>query len=119
MSDGFDRTSLWRYRAMPLRVIDGDTLVVLCDTGFRGRHEAHIRIAGLNAPELHQEGGIDARRALDAVIFDRTVHMEWPLRIISQQRETVVSETRSFERYVADVYVVCGDGLRDVKDMLG
>lgn len=118
-TDEFDQSSLWRFRARPLRVIDGDTLVVLCDTGFRGRHEAHVRLAGYNAPESRDPGGADARRALDAAVFDRGgVAVDWPLRVVTMQRETVVSEVRSFERYVADVYVDNGRRLTNVVDIL-
>lgn len=119
-ADEFDRAHLWRFRARPLRVIDGDTLVVLCDTGFRGRHEAHVRIAGYDAPEIGEPGGQDARRALDAAVFERGgVALDWPLRVVTRQRETVVSEVRSFERFVGDVYVAVGVRLVNVLDALG
>lgn len=119
-AEAFDRAHLWRFRAKPLRVIDGDTLVVLCDTGFRGRHEAHVRLGGHSAPEMREPGGEDARRALDAAVFDRGgVELDWPLRVVTAQRETVVSEVRSFERYVGDVYVVSrGDRLVNVVDVM-
>ena len=115
-ADEFDRQLLWRFRAQPLRIIDGDTMVVLTDTGFRGRHEVHIRIANLNAPELHEPGGLAAQiRLKDAVSW----LTGWPLRIVTQQRETVVSEVKSFERYIAEVFVMAAGGeLVNVKDLL-
>lgn len=113
----FDRQLLWRYRARPLGVHDGDTLTVLCDTGYHGRHEAHIRLAGFSAPELNEPGGIEAKfRLIDALPF---ADKGWPLRVVSLQRETVVSEVMSFARYVGDVYIVQPDGgLLDVKELL-
>lgn len=115
----FDRAFLWRFRAKPLRVIDGDTAVVLADTGYFGRHEVHVRIAGLNAPELGQPGADEARRALDAAVFDRGgVALDWPLRLISLQRETVVSEVRSFERFVSTIFVVRGNVMIDVRELI-
>jgi endonuclease YncB( thermonuclease family) len=113
----FDRECLWRYRATLIRVIDGDTLVALVDTGFFGRHEVHVRIAGLFAPEMSSEGGEAARDALSKALEPMT--SPWGLRVITRQRETVISEVRSFERYVADVFLVAADGaLVDVKDLL-
>jgi micrococcal nuclease len=113
----FDRQRLWRYRATLVRVIDGDTLVALVDTGFFGRHEVHVRIAGLFAPEMGSEGGNAARDALSRALEPKT--FPWELRVTTKQRETIVSEVRSFERYVGDVSVVTDTGtLVDVKDLL-
>jgi endonuclease YncB( thermonuclease family) len=108
----WDREHLWRFRAKPIRVIDGDTMVVLCDTGFSGRHEAHIRIAGLLAPEWNEPGGMEATGKLRSVMNGLIPSWEWPLRIISRQKETVVSEVRSFERFVADIYIL--DGMQEL-----
>ena len=112
----WDRGQLWRYRARPVRVIDGDTMVVECDTGFYGRQEVNVRIADLHAPELNEPGGKEARIKLNAAL---TWMSGWPLRVVTRQRETVVSEVRSFERYVCDLFVVGNGGdLVNIKDML-
>lgn len=112
----FDRGSLWRFRGWPQRIIDGDTFVAMIDTGFSGRHEGHIRIADLLAPELHQSGGPEAQALLATALISGP--REWSLRIVTRQRETVVSEVRSFERWVADVWVVRDGRLVDVKELL-
>lgn len=113
----WDRGSLWRYRGRTVRVIDGDTAVVEVDTGYNGRHEVHVRIADLNAPELHQPGGFQAQVRLQLAIGWLT--NGWPLRVVSRQRETVVSEVRSFERYVADIYLLdAGGDLINVREVL-
>lgn len=115
----WDREHLWRFRAKPVRVIDGDTFVALCDTGFSGRHEAHIRIADLLAPERTNPGGPSATFRLIGVMNTLIPSWEWPLRIVSRQRETVISEVRSFERFVADVYVLNSMlELVDVKELV-
>jgi endonuclease YncB( thermonuclease family) len=112
----FDRASLWHFRAYVVRVIDGDTFVAMCDTGFSGRHEAHIRLDGVNAPELTDEGGITARLWLQANL---PVGVGWPLRIVTTQRERVVSEVTSFERFVAMALIVQPDGsLKNLKELL-
>lgn len=108
---------LWHYRAQVIRIIDGDTCVVLADTGFHGRHEVHIRIADLNAPELNAPGGAEARVKLVTTLGWLTVG--WPLRVATRRRETVLTEVTSFERYVADLYVLDGGGnLVNVRDVL-
>lgn len=117
--DEFDRALLWHYRAYLLRVIDGDTFVAMVDTGFFGRHEVHIRLADVDAPEINDEGGFDARDALEnALEPDGVPQPLWSLRIVTQQRETIVSEVRSFERYVATVYVVEANDLVNVRTLL-
>ena len=46
---------MWTYRAHIVRVIDGDTIQVICDLGFRIKIEMRIRLLGVNTPELHGE----------------------------------------------------------------
>lgn len=43
------------YKGTIRRVIDGDTLEVLLDLGFRHYHRATVRLYGIDAPELHGE----------------------------------------------------------------
>lgn len=108
--------ALWHYRAQVVRVIDGDTVVLLADTGFHGRHEVHVRIADLNAAELSEPGGQEARLKLTTALGWLTVG--WPLRVATRRRETVMTEVQSFERYVADVFVMDRGDLLNVKDIL-
>jgi micrococcal nuclease len=44
-----------------IRVVDGDTVYLLLDLGWRITYEARCRIAGINAPELNTPEGLDAR----------------------------------------------------------
>lgn len=114
---GFDTLFLWHYRAKLIEVLDGDTIVCLCDTGFYGRHEVHIRLAGFSAPERRQLGGTAATLQLTEIL--QTAVGDWPLRIVTLQRETIVSEVRSFERFVANIFVAQSDGmLRSVAELL-
>lgn len=61
--------SLYTYRAMVVRVIDGDTIVLDVDLGFttwlRGQS---FRLAGCNAAELSEPGGKEARDHLRALL---------------------------------------------------
>jgi len=115
----FDRSFLWHYRARVERVIDGDTFVALVDLGFRAAAMPHIRIHDVYAPELHTPEGPLAMMKLARAFADAELWWDWPLRIISLQRETVVAEVTSFERWVADVFVVQHDGaLTNVTEVL-
>lgn len=44
-----------------VRVIDGDTVVLRLRLGFETLVEGPCRLAGIDAPEMRQEGGIEAK----------------------------------------------------------
>lgn len=76
-------------------VIDGDTIV---------SDGARIRLAGIDAPELSQPGGAEARSHLIRLIAGGAVRIE-PL------------DTDRYGRMVARVHACCGDlGRRMVRD---
>ena len=78
--------------AQVLRVHDGDTLTVRCE----GQQPVKVRIAGIDAPELHQAYGRQARDALVGQIDGAPVHL----------RSRAVDR---YERLVADVEVAGHD----------
>lgn len=55
---------MYQYRARVIAVHDGDTCRLDVDLGFRVHADAWIRLAGINTPELHHEGGRAARERL-------------------------------------------------------
>lgn len=56
------------YSATVLRVIDGDTVAAAVDLGFFVTVKMSLRLAGLNARELRDEGGPEARDHLAALL---------------------------------------------------
>jgi len=63
------------YRVV--RVIDGDTFVVIYDG-----EPTSCRLAGVNAPEIRDKGGIDSRQALAELLKDARgeVEIRFPAR---------------------------------------
>jgi endonuclease YncB( thermonuclease family) len=60
---------LFEYSARVARVIDGDTFVVDVDLGFRIWSTAvSMRILGINARELHDPGGAEAKANLETLV---------------------------------------------------
>lgn len=53
-----------------IRVVDGDTVDVIVDLGFRIKIEMRVRLAGIDAPELNARGleGEQARDHLAALL---------------------------------------------------
>lgn len=95
---------LYRYRGEPIAVHDGDTFRVVLDLGLRVFHEVSLRIAGIDAPELHDPDGSvriaaeAARVHLSSLVVGRAVFV------------ATHKDGKSFDRYVADVFVPGEDG---------
>jgi micrococcal nuclease len=51
----------YRYRITVVRVVDGDTLECDVDLGFYARIRTHLRLFGINCPELPTPAGKAAR----------------------------------------------------------
>jgi hypothetical protein len=101
---------MWDYRAALIKVTDGDTMVFLVDTGFHGRQEVELRLAGVNAPELSQPGGIETKTFVSEWLQNSSSllslpPMRWPLRVQTQiNTNPEPIERRSFTRYIGWVH---------------
>lgn len=49
------------YRATPLGVVDGDTVDIRVDLGFKMNVDMRVRLYGINTPELGQAGYSEAK----------------------------------------------------------
>lgn len=61
----------YKYSATVLRVVDGDTLDLRVDCGFRVWMEDRFRLYGINAPEVYgeeKEKGLEAKHYLESVL---------------------------------------------------
>jgi endonuclease YncB( thermonuclease family) len=99
----------YRWRAKMIRVKDGDTAVLQFDTGFNQSITLPIRLVGYNAPELRgpdPAAGAAARASLAALLADATLYVE------------TIKDSRSFERYLACVFVERGGVLTDVAESM-
>ena len=59
---------MYEYNATLMRTIDGDTVVLRVDLGFKIWAEMSFRLIGINAPELNQLGGVEAKAHLSTLI---------------------------------------------------
>lgn len=107
-ADRFDRSFLWHYRAkwLSTEYLDGDTFTALVDTGFHGREEVRIRLPDVQAPERDTEEGRIAAGQLYRALEQADTGRKWNLRLVTRQLITKSDESTTFERYVADVYLV-------------
>jgi micrococcal nuclease len=61
---------MYIYKAKFNRVIDGDTVNLTIDLGFRLTYTANCRLAGINAPEMNTEEGKKSKIALLMMLTD-------------------------------------------------
>ncbi len=80
------------YKAYLDRVVDGDTIRVTVDLGFKTLHNEIIRLKGIDAPEISSEEGKKSARAL--------------ARILNKISFLIIKtiKTDIYGRYVADVF---------------
>jgi micrococcal nuclease len=96
---------MYEYHTKLLNVVDGDTVDVKVDLGFRIHREIRLRLAGIDTHEIH---GVPAdseeyRKGIREKEFAEnwfseadTTDEEWPLIIRSEK-------TGKYGRYVAEV----------------
>jgi endonuclease YncB( thermonuclease family) len=91
------------YRAQLVRVVDGDSAVLLFDQGLGGRQEEEVRLLNVSAPERHQAGGLECRDFVAAWIGQLPAR-RWPLYVQTVPNTTLEpAERRTFVRYLATV----------------
>lgn len=72
------------YRSKCVRVIDGDTIVM--------EDKSHIRLAEIDALELHQDHGMEAKHFLESLILNKEVKVN-------------VTGSDKYGRKVAEIYL--------------
>lgn len=89
---------------------DGDTVLMILDQGMNNFAEEPIRLAGVLAPESHQNGGAEVSQ-FTALVFDEvaeraTAHRQrWPYLVVTEPVHGLEdSQRRTFVRWVGTVY---------------
>lgn len=59
---------LYNYKAHVIKVIDGDTVKLDIDLGFRVHWTSNCRIAGIDSPEMGSEKGEAAKEFLKSLL---------------------------------------------------
>jgi hypothetical protein len=85
---------------------------MLCDTGFGGRFEAELRLAGVHAPEIHpmQPGGRETADFVNAWFTAHAkVNRRWPFHVEVEMTTTFEPQMNTtFTRFVATVWDIDG-----------
>jgi endonuclease YncB( thermonuclease family) len=92
-STGLGSEQLHTYKAYLDKVVDGDTIRVTLDLGFKIRHKEILRLAKINSPEAETFEGKKSSEALTKILA------EVPFLIVK------TNKTDIYGRYVADVFL--------------
>jgi micrococcal nuclease len=81
---------MYTYKAEVIRVIDGDTVVLNIDLGFKIHHITPCRLAGINAPEMNSK---DEKVRAAAV-----ASKEYLMGLLPEEMEVVIV-SRKLDKY--------------------
>ena len=91
---------MYEYKAIVDRVVDGDTIDVTIDLGFKTWKKVRVRMEGINTPESRTRDLEEKKRGLAAK--DRLVEI---LEYNNNECTLKVSGVGKFGRAIASVYV--------------
>lgn len=95
---GNEAGPLYVYRAYAMRVIDGDTYELDIDLGFHAHINVHVRLRGVDTPELNTTEGKQAKYFVESLMLDSQGDAV-PLLVQTYK------DHQSFNRWIADVWV--------------
>lgn len=87
------------YRAVCLRVIDGDTYDFMVDLGFYTYAYITVRLAGVDTPEINTKDSAEKLRGLAAKAFATELLLGKPCMLYTEK------DAETFGRFVASVDV--------------
>mgnify|MGYP003326517070 CR=1 FL=1 len=96
----------YSYTADIIRVVDGDTIDISIDLGFEVARKERVRIAGINAPEIHTKDAAEKAAGMTA----RQFVVDWVAKH-PQVTVTTVKDAEKYGRYLAHVVGTDGQDL--------
>lgn len=91
----------YEYKARLVRVVDGDTLILEFDLGFKIHVQHTVRLLGINTPEIIGEQHVAGKLAKQAVI-DALSHSVGDLTVKTHKP----AKKDMYGRYIAEVFYV-------------
>jgi micrococcal nuclease len=92
---------MYNYKATLNRVVDGDTVNLTIDLGFRLTYTANCRLAGINAPELNTSDGKTALVGLMIMLTDN----------YNNQNPTFDIQSIGLDKYGRPIVVINHNGI--------
>jgi len=95
---------LLMYPAVVRRVVDGDTIDVTVDLGFKVHTKQRLRLARINAPETRGPSKAEGKKATAALRDYIGVGSRVMVR---------TEKTGKYGRYLAEIYLPTGENVND------
>lgn len=98
-----DDQQYWTYRAKLDRVVDGDTIDLKVDLGFRTYKEVRVRLEGVDTAEIYgvPKGSTEYKKGMEqkqyAMAYLSNHEGEWPLHFVSKE------ESGKYGRWIGDI----------------
>lgn len=89
--------TLYTYRAVCTNVVDGDTVDLVIDMGFRNSSERRIRLANIDTPERGQEGFQEAKEYMVEMLLGKECFVQ-------------SYKSGTFGRWIGDLFLELSDG---------
>lgn len=99
--DGREVIDIYEYEATLIRVVDGDTVWVALDLGLDVTIHVSLRLVGIDAPELRNPGGQEARTFLTRLL---------PTGVRALRVMTTKDRREKYGRYLARILLPLSDG---------
>ena len=95
---------LWHYRALVVRVVDGDTIIVFADRGLHNYSTMKIRLAGIDAPELRPRKVTPEQRIVEKALAEKA---KARLQELIEGKEVILrtEKTGKFGRWLGKIYL--------------
>lgn len=96
---------MYEYQASVLRVVDGDTIDMTVDLGFRIHREIRLRLEGIDTHETYGvskdseefiKGKVETQFVTDWLQVGDTIDFEWPYTVRTEK-------VGKFGRYLAEI----------------
>lgn len=92
----------WTVPATVVRVVDGDTVIVVADLGWRVKIETAVRVDGINAPEKNTDAGHRAKDFASALL---------PIgKVVTVRSKRLLGQFEKYGRVLADLDLFDGAG---------
>ena len=95
---------LWFYRALCIRVVNGDTAILYVDKGLYDHSVVKVRLDGVDAPEHHAREGSLEQRAAEKLLAAKATNR---LKELIDGREVVIKirKAKRFNRWLSSIYL--------------
>ena len=93
------KADIYTYQAVVLRVVDGDTLWVDIDLGFKFSVVQKLRLRGIDCPEMNTKKGQKAKRFVEAIV-----------KVSGSKVLITTTKPDKYDRYLTDLYAASESG---------